>query len=145
MKSTPIERFEAKYCPEPNAGCWLWTASTNQAGYGTFYAGGGSMLAHRWSHTHFKGLIPQGLVIDHLCSTPSCVNPDHLEPVTQRENLLRGDTFQAKNAAKTHCKHGHEFSAENTITTVRRTGTERNCRACGRASRRAYLRRRASK
>jgi len=83
--------------------------SKNKAGYGKTrlgYRADGTLkdaLAHRASYQVFVGEIPPGLTIDHLCKQPSCINPEHLEAVTMRENLLRGDTFQARNAAKKCC------------------------------------------
>jgi hypothetical protein len=70
--------------------CWLWTGSSDRLGYGRFSTWPSVTLAHRFAYELLAGPIPDGLVIDHLCRTPSCVNPDHLEPVTQRENLRRG-------------------------------------------------------
>lgn len=86
---------------------------------------------HRVVYEALVGPIPDGMVIDHLCRQPSCVNPAHLEPVTRRENVLRGLTLPAANARKTHCKHGHEFTPENTYLFP--TGT-RGCRTCARAA-----------
>lgn len=107
--------------------CWLWTASKDSRGYGYFYSGNKNVKAHRASYQFFVGEIPANMVIDHLCKNPSCVNPKHIEAVTQAENLYRGDTLAAINRAKTHCKNGHEFTQANTIT--RKNGT-RNCRTC---------------
>ena len=84
------ERFEAKWTPEPNTGCWLWTGATDRKGYGQFRSKGAHVKAHRWSYERLVGPIPEGLQIDHLCRVPGCVNPEHLEPVTHRENQVRG-------------------------------------------------------
>lgn len=69
--------------------------------------------AHRFSYQLYKGNIPKNLVIDHLCKNPSCVNPDHLEAVTNRENILRGISPAAINSKKTHCPKGHKLSGDN--------------------------------
>lgn len=112
---------------EKTHSCWLWTGSQDGRGYGLFFDGVKPVRAHRYSYMVYKSEIPQGLVIDHLCRVRNCVNPEHLEAVTQKENLYRGDTIAATNRAKSFCKNGHEFTAANTIT--RKNGT-RNCRTC---------------
>ena len=110
-------------------GCWIWTAHKNNKGYGTFAPKWNARVyAHRWSYEQAKGAIPDGLEIDHLCRNPACVNPDHLEAVTHRENILRSDAPTAVNASKTHCSNGHPFDDENTY--VRRDRAGRNCRTC---------------
>lgn len=112
--------------------CWLWTASTIN-GYGAFSIVGTIVLAHRYSYELAKGPIAPGLVIDHLCMTPTCVNPDHLEMVTVAENTRRGYSGPigaAYHLAKTHCPHGHPYDAENTA--YRKPGWGRICRACSR-------------
>jgi HNH endonuclease len=121
--------------------CWVWTGRHGPFGHGRFLVGGkGSKQAtsHRYAYEMIVGPIPDGLVLDHLCRNPSCVRPDHLEPVTQRENLLRGLTFQAANAAKTHCKRGHPFDEANTIwrKIPGSGGVGRSCRECRNAPRR---------
>lgn len=111
-------------------GCWLWTGAKNENGYGFTRLGGRDAkqsVAHRAVYLALIGPIPDGLVLDHTCRTPACVNPAHLEPVTQRENLLRGRTIQARNKAKTRCLRGHALSGDNLI--VRPNGG-RGCRAC---------------
>jgi hypothetical protein len=107
--------------------CWLWLAALSSGGYGRFdVEGGRGVKAHRWAYESAHGPIPDGLQLDHLCRVRQCVNPDHLEPVTQRENLMRGEGFSAVNAAKTHCPHGHAFAEHGAIS---RQGYRR-CNEC---------------
>ena len=108
-------------------GCWLWTGFVHRSGYGLSWNGKEKCLAHRLSYEHFVGPIPAALQLDHLCRVRRCVNPQHLEPVTQRENLLSGRGLAAKNARKTHCVNGHEFTKKN--SGIRRDGN-RYCREC---------------
>jgi hypothetical protein len=111
-------------------GCWRWTAHINRDGYGV-YAGDDRRVnhAHRFAYVDANGPIPKGLVIDHLCRVRECVNPDHLEPVTDRENVRRGMAPAGINARKTHCIHGHPFDEANTYWWK----GHRGCRACNRA------------
>lgn len=95
------------------AGCWLWTGHLTSTGYGTFYELGRQWSAHRESYEFFVGPIPDGLVIDHLCRVPRCINPSHLEPVTRGENAIRGVGWAGVHANKTHCVNGHEFAGKN--------------------------------
>lgn len=123
---TVLERFEEKYLPEPNTGCWLWHGARQTAGYGRFVIKYVGHMAHRVSYELYKGPIPEGLHLDHLCRVPECVNPEHLEPVTQAENNRRGNGYAGRNLRKTSCKRGHEFTADNIIP--KRGGRE--CRTC---------------
>ena len=119
--STIEERFWAKV--EKTDICWLWTGTVDSAGYGRC----GQGIAHRYAYKLVVGPIPEGLSLDHLCRVRNCVRPDHLEPVTQRENVLRGVGTAATHAKQTHCDHGHEFTTPNTI--IRKNGS-RECRTC---------------
>ena len=128
------DRFLAKVVVSPN-GCHLWQAYINRGGYGQFRVGTRTVLAHRFAYELSVGLIPEGLQIDHLCRVRDCVNPAHLEPVTNRENALRGIGPTALNAVKTSCSAGHLYDEANTYTT---TGGWRQCRTCNAARERAY-------
>jgi len=116
--------------PEPNTGCWLWIGATNHRGYGELGYDRKHYFAHRFSYEYFIGPIPKGLVIDHLCKVRCCVNPRHLEPVTQAINLIRGEHFPIweKHKAKTHCPKGHEYSGRNLVPVL--DGRGRACRQC---------------
>ena len=96
------------------------------------------MYAHRWSYEYFVGSIPKDLTIDHLCRNTLCVNPKHLDPVTRKENILRGEGFAARNARKTHCIYGHEFTKLNTYLQRENGGVWRKCRKCRRNIHRKY-------
>ena len=123
---TTEERFFSHV--EQSGDCWLWTAFRQPDGdYGKFNLDGRCLLAHRWSYEFLRAEIPADLSLDHLCRNPPCVNPWHLEPVTQRVNLHRSDNGVGVNARKAECLRGHAFDAANTYLT--RDG-RRQCRRC---------------
>ena len=125
LRPSAEERFWSKVNKTDT--CWLWKASKNGYGYGKFWHNGKHQGAHRVAYEFIIGEIPKGLHIDHLCRVRHCVNPSHLEPVTQRENNLRGEGLAAICANKTHCKNGHPFSGDNLYI---RLGGGRDCKIC---------------
>lgn len=130
------DRFAAKVLKGDD--CWTWTGATQAGGYGRFMASSSPtvlVLAHRFAYEQAHGPIADGLTIDHLCRNTSCVNPAHLEPVTREENALRA----SRNAGKTHCDRGHEFTDANTYAAPSRPNV-RCCRACRKAERDARRR-----
>ena len=123
-------------------GCWEWARYRDPFGYGRFSIKGYKRLAHRAAFEAFVGPIASGLTIDHLCRNSCCVNPDHLEAVTQRENVLRGVGPTSRNARKTHCPAGHEYDGTRDLG---KRGTERTCSRCqARQNLRSYRRRERS-
>lgn len=141
MKTTTSERFWKKVdkLPDPievapeapewtHYSCWIWKAKLWQ-GYGRFKFCGKDLRAHRYAYETLKEPILAGLVLDHLCRNPCCVNPAHLEPVTQRTNILRGVGLAAQQVMQTHCKRGHELSGDNLIAHKLRRRI-RGCMTC---------------
>lgn len=131
-------RFERAYMPEPNSGCWLWLQFLTSDGYGSIRSGNRMHPAHRVAYELYRGEIPVGLVIDHLCRNRCCVNPWHLEVVTRRENTLRGNGPSAQQAKRKTCALGHELIPVG----FRR---ERRCRECVNAASRRYQQRERAK
>lgn len=130
MTDEEVARFTARLPETRGDGCWLWTGPLRRGGYGAFSFRGNSRPASRIAVLWSGREIPHGHHVDHLCRTPQCVNPDHLEVVTPGVNSLRGKTFCAENAAKTHCVNGHEFNSEN-LSSYSPNGW-RYCKACSR-------------
>lgn len=120
----PVERFWTWV--DRTSKCWLWTGSKSTGGYGRVFWDGKQRQAHRIAYELVTGAIPGGMELDHLCRVRHCVNPAHLQPVTQKENLRRGISPTALNGQKTHCGNGHEYTPENT----RIIPKGRRCKAC---------------
>ncbi len=139
--TNPLTRFNALTRYNPYTGCWLWAGAKSPLGYGRFRFWGKTVQSHRFIYTVRKGPIgPRPL--DHLCRRPACVNPNHLEAVSDRENVLRGiipDMLRERAAAITHCPQGHEYSKENTYRDKKNI---RHCKECNRRYSRDYQRRR---
>ncbi|MDE2020515.1 MAG: HNH endonuclease [Patescibacteria group bacterium] len=138
-RGTVEERFWRYVSPEPNSGCWLWEGALINTGYGLLTIGHKKQkLAHRISYEIHKGPIPIGLELDHRCYNTACVNPSHLEAVTHAVNTKRGRFKKGKEhylGAKTKCRHGHEFTEQNTvfIKHSRDGHVFRSCRLCAKA------------
>lgn len=107
--------------------CWYWMSAMGK-GYGKTSKGKKTILAHRYAYELYKGKIPKGLSIDHLCRIKWCVNPAHLEAVTNKINVLRGIGITAQNAKKTHCKRGHLLDKIIYFKNQNKTG--RGCSKC---------------
>lgn len=123
-------------------GCWEWTASGNQYGYGQVWTHGRLVCVHRLMYEWFVGPIPSDLQIDHLCRNRGCCNPNHLEAVTRQENIRRGDAGKETSRLarlRTTCGRGHALTDDN----IYRYRNERRCRACHRIHKLAHRERKA--
>jgi hypothetical protein len=140
-----IQRVLEKVVKNPETGCWVYGGYLNDAGYGITVISGTRrrVRVHRVAYEHFKGPIPEGFHVDHLCFNPRCVNPAHLEAVTNGENVRR--SIRAGKSAvhgwamqrdKTHCQRGHPYDEANTYRTP--DNSKRHCRACGRLNAARY-------
>jgi hypothetical protein len=104
--------------------CWVWVGATAK-GYGRFWHDGRGVQAHVFAYESLRTKIPAGLEIEHTCRNRACVNPDHLEPVTHKVNVLRGGGITAVQACRTTCALGHPLE---------QMGGQRRCRICRSAS-----------
>ena len=117
--------------------CWLWTGCLNHRGYGAY----GRFKAHRIVHLMFGGSFAPGYETDHLCRVHNCVNPKHIEAVPKRVNILRGESFSAKNAAKTQCPYGHPYGLSGGRRSCLECRKESNKRVAARRKRERQLKR----
>lgn len=134
------ERMRSRIAIDAESGCWIWTGA-KRGGYGKVQVARKMRSLHRLAYELLVGPIPAGLQIDHVkkrgCTSTACCNPAHLEPVTHKENVLRGIAPPAQNARKTHCAKGHAFSGANLCT---RPNGRRECVTCRRAANAAWQR-----
>jgi hypothetical protein len=139
---SPFDKVMSRVDKRPAGGCWLYTGALMADGYARVKDAGSdlALLVHRVTYEELTGPIPDGLVLDHLCRVRNCVNPAHLEPVSGRENLVRG--VAARLGERTHCREGHEMTPANTALNRRKLKSggvsySKTCRECKNAYYRA--------
>ena len=135
MPDLVLERFWEKVEVNEKTACWNWLGSLFSSGYGQFkLTHTKNVRAHKFAYEVNRGKVPEGLTLDHLCRNRKCVNPNHLEPVTQKENLMRGNSIQAMNSKKTHCNKGHSLSGDNLYI----HNNKRYCKICTNETKRIF-------
>lgn len=139
-----ISKFTLKYFINQETGCWEWTAGKSSDGHAMMYLEGKMIYAHRWSYEYYNTVIPSKYIIDHLCRVRHCVNPNHLEAVTSKENVRRGDHSRMgwNNKEKTHCPNNHEYSKENTYIKNKKY---RVCATCAKEQSKNYYNKKVNK
>jgi len=140
MRPTTKERFWSKVDKNHITDCWMWVGHKRN-GYGQFNYGGRNGVrigAHRYAYQEIVGDIPGDMVLDHLCRQRDCVNPDHLEPVTRKENVIRGFSPAARQSRQKNCKRGHALSGDNLYVTPK---GRRQCRSCRKQAMKQYYER----
>ena len=120
-----------------NQGCWEWKSPLHDGGYATMSVDDKSQYIHRLIYEYYHGQIQSDLQIDHLCRNRKCVNPIHLELVTQKENIMRGKGVGVLNSLKTQCPKGHPYTKENLI--MYKDGSKK-CRICHNERQKQYQR-----
>lgn len=126
-RGTIDERIRSRMVCDDVSGCWNWAGAVSNRSYGSIYYEGRMQKAHRVMWIISRGEIPNVMDLDHLCRNRICINPEHLEPVTRSENLLRSPLMD-RNSRRTHCIRGHEFTEEN--TRYRPGSGHRTCITC---------------
>jgi hypothetical protein len=125
------ERFESKYIPEPNSGCWIWTDQCHYSGYGHFRLKNKTIRAHRMSWMIYKGEIPSNLIVCHKCDIKCCVNPDHLFLGSFKDNMVDKVNKKRHFFRKDFCKHGHKLDEKNIYSFTNKYGySRRECKEC---------------
>lgn len=137
-RTAPIIRFWRYVERGSDEVCWEWRGALDGRGYAQFWSGESGVNAYRWLYEYERGPVPKGMHLDHLCRNTKCVNPFHLEVVTPRENIMRGEGVAARFAARTHCDHGHELSGNNLILAKSGKYVRRRCRICNVAAQARY-------
>ena len=142
LRKPESERFWEKVDVRGPQDCWNWKAAQDHNGYGSFKTEH-STRAHQWAYMHLVGPVPEGFVLDHLCRTQSCVNPAHLEPVTNQENLARGWGRRLRNGMANECINGHAYTPENTY--IHPVSDQKVCKTCAGEARARYTEKRSMK
>jgi hypothetical protein len=124
--NTP-EKVLNNWVEKSEYGCWQWMGAVGLNGYGKVHINYKNLLPHRVIYELFKGKITNGLTIDHLCRNRLCVNPEHLEAVSLKENILRSNSITAKQARQTHCIRNHPLFGSNLYITPDK---RRQCKIC---------------
>lgn len=138
-----LDRYERSFTVNPDTDCWVWNSTNNGQGYARFWYGSKRIMAHKVAYLMMRGKPSEGLVLDHLCRVRNCVNPYHLEAVTNQENIARGNVG-SNHRDKTHCKNGHILSGDNLVyykSKRCKSGFTRGCRTCKRVYKERYLER----
>ncbi len=135
LLSKQESKFTSNISVEIN-GCWLWHGCVDQKGYGRLHSFYTSNVAHRWAYERFIGPIPHNHQCHHMCGVKGCVNPSHLEALTQREHSAKHPQTR-----KTHCPQGHPYSGDNLYMRTDKNGhTTQHCVVCHRKRNREWMR-----